>query len=418
MNKTQAKPTFAQKIRVQLIVAAIGFLIALTLSISYLTVRTVDFTDVKMTILDAESVVKRLDSDPYAKLPTEQTMKGYTDWNNIPRELTQPFASMELEYGELTETTFINSAGEEAYIAMLPMLRHNGDVIYFISEYGFDESNDVYSEIFNNFLVEAFWLLIFIFTFLFLFVFWLLKRATEPMSLLSDWAQGLKGGKGLSDAEFAIAEVDELAKQLKQGVDRITAYNEREKQFLKYASHELRTPQATVQACLDTLQLQLSGAKLKTVERALRANLTMTRLSTALLWLSRETSDPVKKSDVNLVAICDQLIIENKHLIDSKALTIKVNADINTLSIEQELLTIVFSNLFRNACQHAQEGEITLNIEPKQLIISNSICQNDANNDIESFGLGLHLVNSICDKLNWHFSYTEDDERATAKLCW
>ena len=418
MNNKQPKPTFAQKIRLQLIVAAIGFLAALALSLSYITLRTVDFTDVKMTILAAESLVKRLDSDPSAKLPTDQNMMGYTDWNNIPNELKKPFETMQLDYGELTETTYINNDDEEVYIAILPMLRQNGDTIYFISEYGFDESNDVYTEIFNNFLIEAIWLLIFIFTFLFLFVFWLLKRATEPMYLLSDWAQGLKNGKGLTDADFAIAEVDDLAKQLKQGVDRLTAYNEREKRFLKYASHELRTPQATVQACLDTLQLQLTGAKLKTVERALRANLNMSRLSSALLWLSRETSDPVKKSDVNIVAICNQLIAENKHLIDSKALIIKVNANIDTLYIEQELLTIVFSNLFRNACQHAQEGEVVLNIEAEELSITNSICQNELNDDIESFGLGLHLVNSICDKLNWRFSYTETEEQATAKLSW
>lgn len=79
---------------------------------------------------------------------------------------------------------------------------------------------------------------------------------------------------------------------------------------------------------------------------------------------------------------------------------------------------IVVSNLFRNACQHVQEGEITLSLEPEQLSISNWICQHDSCSDIESFGFGLHLVNSICNKLDWHFSYTEEKERVTAKLNW
>ena len=417
-TNTRTKPSFAQTIQVQLIAAAIGFLTLLLISLSYIALRTVDFTDVKMTILEAESFIQRLDSNPKTELPTDQNMTAYRNWNNIPSHLKKPFEGQNLTFGELTETTFTNLHGEEAYIALLPMLRKNGEAIYFISEYNFDQSNDVYEEIFDQFLVELIWLLAFIFSFLFIFVAWLLKRAAEPLSLLSKWSQGLKTEEGLKDTEFAIAEVDELAKQLKDGVDKLTAFNEREKQFLKYASHELRTPQTIVQACLDTLQLQLDGAKLKTVERALRANVSMSRLSTALLWLSKENPDPLEKSNVSLLAMSEELIAENNHLIASKGLKVIVNAQIDNMCIERDLLLIVFSNLLKNACQHTEQGEITLTLAADGLTVSNYLGQVTSSNDLENFGLGLQLVNSICDKLNWQFRYSEHDNRVTTTLAW
>lgn len=54
---------------------------------------------------------------------------------------------------------------------------------------------------------------------------------------------------------FPIEELNQLAGQLRAGVEEIEAVSRREQQFLKHASHELRTPLATLQASLDTLQL-------------------------------------------------------------------------------------------------------------------------------------------------------------------
>lgn len=354
------KQTFAQRLRWQLVLAAIAFMCAITLSFSYILLNTIDNTDARMTVLAAESFVTRLDSGQVTELPKDPSMRGFYNWQNIPKALRAPFEGLELELSEVTETSFINPYNEESYTGILPIKRENGDTIYFVSEYDFEQSNQAYQEVVNSFLLEIFWLLICIFLALLVFVFWLLRKAVEPMTMLSNWTQQIKTGEGLPEANFTIQEVDDIASQLKQSVNEVTAYNEREKQFLKYASHELRTPQATIQACLDTLQLQLQGNQLKTLERALRANLTMSRLSSALLWLSRESTDPIKKEPVDIASLCQQLIAENQHLLARKELSLTTEINANTLLIEADLLLIVFSNLLRNACQHAEQGDICI----------------------------------------------------------
>lgn len=412
------KQTFAQRLRWQLVLAAIAFMCAITLSFSYILLNTIDNTDARMTVLAAESFVSRLDSGQVTELPKDPSMRGFYDWQNIPKALRAPFEDIELELSEVTETSFINPYNEESYIGILPIKRENGDTIYFISEYGFEQSNQAYQEVVNSFLLEIFWLLICIFLALLVFVFWLLRKAVEPMTMLSNWAQKIKTDKGLPEANFTIQEVDDIASQLKQSVNEVTAYNDREKQFLKYASHELRTPQATIQASLDTLQLQLQGSQLKTLERALRANLTMSRLSSALLWLSRESTDPIKKEPVDIASLCQQLIAEDQHLIARKELTLTTEINANTLLIEADLLLIVFSNLLRNACQHAEQGDICIIITDDSLTIANELSDSANSSDINSFGLGLQLVSSVCDKQNWVFESKYENNKVTAKVTW
>lgn len=415
---TREKHTFTQRLRVQLLIAAVIFVLATALSFSYIALRTVDFTDARMTILAAKSYVNRLDSGEDTKLPNEPEMRGFTSWQQIPEQLQQPFTGMDLEFDEITETTYVNPEGNEVYIGIVPVRRNTGETLYFISEYGFSETNDAYDEIIHNFLLEAVWLLACMFLILFLFVFWLLKRATEPMTMLSAWTKDLQLGKPLPDPDFAIVEVDDIARQLKQDIDRLAAFNEREKQFLKYASHELRTPQATVQACLDTLKLQLDGAKLKTVERALRANLTMARLSSALLWLSRESTDKIDKEFLDASALFQRLLSENQHLIKQKNLNVKADISTSTIEIEKDLFDIVLSNLIRNACQHSPEGDVLIQITDRDLNITNSISNRDHKNEVDSFGLGLHLVASICNKIGWRFTFEQVNNKVTATVRW
>ena len=413
------KHTFTQRLRLQLLFAAAVFILVTALSFSYLTLRTVYFTDAKMTVLAAQSYADHLDTGRTTTLPNEPEMRGYATWESIPTHFKQPFEGLALAVNDIVESTYTNENGQDVYIGIIPVQRQSGEILYFISEYGFAETENTYNEIISNFISEALWLLAFMLLALLLCVFWLLKRATEPMTMLSTWAQGLKQDKSrLPEPDFPITELDDIAHQLKQGVDRLTAFNEREKQFLKYASHELRTPQATVQACLDTLQLQLEGPQLKTVERALRANLTMSRLSAALLWLSRESTDEIKKAQVDIAVLYNQSLNENRHLIDSKGLVLHGHIQIKSLHIESDLFFIVFSNLFRNACQHTTEGDIVVTVTASSLSINNPIATIEANNQLDSFGLGLHLVSSVCEKIGWRFRFQKLESTATATVNW
>jgi signal transduction histidine kinase len=240
------------------------------------------------------------------------------------------------------------------------------------------------------------------------------------MALLSQWAFKLKNNDHLLKEEFPIAELNDLASQLKSGVDKITEYNLREQQFLKDASHEIRTPLATIRACLDTLDFKLSGPEKKTVQRALKASSNMNRLSSALLWLARESEKPIEKTNIELTSFCEQQVTDHQYLINNRDVLIETKINTDFIEIETDLLQIVFANLLRNACQLSGNGSIQITIDETYLYIKNPTIPEDeiGFSSYQSFGLGLQLVSRICEKIGWTFKFSEHPNYVEAQVIW
>jgi signal transduction histidine kinase len=412
--------TLPQQLRWQLILAGIAFGIAIIVSLTFITIRTVDFATNSILKVEAHNLLNSLEQQPNKPLPKDKGLQAYLSWENIPLNLQTPFSHLNIEYNQVYEEEYINDTGGYSYIALLFFRNNKGKSIYLLSEYSAKQTDEVMLNILENLLLDAFWLLISIFFLLFLFVFWLLKRTNESMKLLSNWAYKLKDNDHLTQEEFPIAELNVLAAQLKAGVDRITEYNMREQQFLKHASHEMRTPLATIQACLDTLDFQLSGALQKTVQRALRASSNMNRLSSALLWLARESESPIEKSSVQLVPFCQHQIEEHQYLLKNRDIKIELRVNTDSIDIEEDVLLVIFSNLLRNACQFTGEGTITINMSAHSVSISNPIdpeCEGSGSSH-HRFGLGLQLVSRICEKLGWEFSFEEHSSSVKAQVAW
>jgi signal transduction histidine kinase len=412
--------TLPQQLRWHLILAGIAFGIAIIVSLTFITIRTVDFATDSILKMEADNLLNSLEQEPNKPLPKDKGLQAYLSWEHVPLNLQTPFSHLNIEYNQVYEEEYINDTGGYSYIALLFFRNNKGKSIYLLSEYSAKQTDEIMLNILENLLLDAFWLLISIFFLLFLFVFWLLRRTNESMKLLSNWAYKLKDNDHLTKEEFPIAELNDLAAQLKAGVDRITEFNMREQQFLKHASHEMRTPLATIQACLDTLDFQLSGAPQKTVQRALRASSNMNRLSSALLWLARESESPIKKSSVQLVPFCQHQIEEHQYLLKKRDIKIELRVNTDSIDIEEDLLLVIFSNLLRNACQFTGEGTITINMSADSVSISNPIdpeCEGSGSSH-HSFGLGLQLVSRICEKLGWEFSFEEQSSSVKAQVAW
>jgi signal transduction histidine kinase len=194
----------------------------------------------------------------------------------------------------------------------------------------------------------------------------------------------------------------------------------REQEFLKYASHELRTPLAIIQASLDTLELQCDDSERTTVGRALKASANMRLLSTTLLWLARESEQPIERSQVAARALCEQIIMDHRYLLESRALEVKIRIGVDTLEIEGDLLSIIIANLIRNAFQYSAEGVISLEMNNSEVTITNPISPIDAEEERTraGYGLGLELVKRICNKLQWQFGFIHSFETVIVNVRW
>lgn len=246
-----------------------------------------------------------------------------------------------------------------------------------------------------------------------LVIFWvlllmLLRNIAVPMEKLREWASKLSADNLTSKApDFRYSELNALAELIRTSLMSVQQSLQREHDFLKHASHELRTPIAVVRSSVELLKRLLPEphAKQKAVlQRIENAGYTMSDLTDTLLWLSREDELPTATQDVKLADLLTQLSEELHYLLSGKPVQLNLNCTATTLVCNLAACRIVFANLIRNAFQHTQNGWVTIEQKGAEVVITNH------NNDVLSeestelgFGLGLNLTEKLTKRLGWHY---------------
>ena len=421
-KKRPRTKTLAQQVRWQLLWLGTGLFGACLLLMFVFAWRATELTTTSLMQLEAQSLVRQVADQPGLPLPEGNTFSAYRQWKEIPEALRLHFAHPPNVSGEIFEATVTAADGEVEY---LYLLHHVDDVygeLYLLSRHTAAEVEAVFLDLFYAAMQKAFWITSIIFIALFFLVRWLIGRTTKPLAQFSQWSSQLGENPDQPlNVSFSVEELNQLASQLRDGVNRIQAFNQREQQFLKHASHELRTPLAIIQASLDTLNLRNDQLNQPVVQRALKASSNMRQLSFALLWLARESERPIEKSQVEVRSLCDQIIADHRYLISDRDIDIRTHISVDVLEIERDLFFIVISNLIKNAFQHSTNGIIDLEISDGGLRIVNPANAEryvEAGISTSGFGLGLQLVQRICRKLNWLFNYRVEQGRVVVTVCW
>ncbi len=256
------------------------------------------------------------------------------------------------------------------------------------------------------------------------------QRALLPIGALSDWVQcNHKSKEKLSPLPSAIQddEIGELASTLYTALDKIHHQNDHERQFLRNASHELRTPIAIIRNSIDVLEHVKKLDKLSPEKeeelllRIRRAGNTMKAVTEAILWLAQaekgHANAPIK-AETNIQGLIKELVEENQNLIQNRPITVDLHIeDIQPKNIEAALLHIALDNLIRNAFQHTNEGTIHISspsthtieiINPNPTYDCSQSCDINIEQTLDrgGFGLGLALVKKIAQTQHWHFEFS------------
>ncbi|WP_298445405.1 HAMP domain-containing sensor histidine kinase [uncultured Ferrimonas sp.] len=348
------------------------------------------------------------------QLPQYQsnTLQIYTDWTQLPRLFQQQFDWASFYPGAIYQTYLAaETAGKGQYLyAALHQIDGTEQYLYVVSQY--DEA--LYLALYQQHPPEAtaqfnaFYLLI---ALLLLLVFvamrLLIHRLTKPILRLSHWSKSLDLDDSDTLSGLRYREVDGLAQRLVASVKAEREAIERESFFLSAASHELRTPVATISASgemLTRLQQQLPGAGQRAVARIERAVSSMQTLITTLLWLSRDAATEQANEGINAPLLLQEVVDSQRYLLEGKAVTVTMDATHSTLQLPKELLHIVLTNLVRNAMQHCSEGGIDIQLEPQGIRLINA-CEPAPTPELQptSFGIGLVLVERICAIQGWAY---------------
>lgn len=213
------------------------------------------------------------------------------------------------------------------------------------------------------------------------------------------------------DQSFANNEIGYLAQIISDGFNRLQAALQREADFSRDISHELRTPVAVLKLIIGRIndQQPLDAQSIRKVEAAITS---IEQSLIVLLALSREES--VKDESVLLLREVEHCVINNFSF--SKVADAELDIDIpQTYSVvcNQNLLRIMLNNLIENVVNHASKVSLQISLQGHQLTLRNPV---DAvpDDDVlapevkasnsQGMGQGLHLVKRICEKYGWQVS--------------
>jgi hypothetical protein len=365
------------------------------------------------------------------ELPTGRSLQGYLGDDQMPEWLTSAYRLDRVEHGELVRRANLDFDGDNdpkvvdtgnlcgntncELLFLYPYQLEDGQWLYLTQ--GVVGTDAIYDAL--DLTEQVAFVIGSLFIAGFILVSFLAIRSIDgPLRKLERWSAELsidQTDQQLPDLRFL--ELDTLAKRLQFAFERIREGVNKEKLFLRHASHELRTPIAILSSNVELIDRlsdrpDRSEAERSAFLRQYRALDDVQLLMETLLWINRQSDSLPAAEAVDLRSELDESIEQYRYLLEAHATKLTVNGDRTEVLAPVAAVRMVLSNLVRNAFQYTQEGEVRISIEPGALSVENVSPQtvsecSDQDGDDYGFGLGLELVSLICDRFEWSCETSE-----------
>lgn len=409
-----------------------GLLTSLVLAIAIILSFQSASTFIGSFDIMAENIMSSIAEDYPEEGRVEQMVLNYhvtSDWSRVPVEIKRQFSDIVPEnnvlYTKFVDWIYI-APPEKVYALMT--FERAGQLIY-VSRFDDNVRRRIKEDYNGQLNIDPVMVIILVgFAGIVLFVIVLLyifKRVALPMESLQQWATQLKLTE-LNNArpDFKFRELNDLAKLIHDNLISVADAVEREKVFLSYASHELRTPIAVMRsnsALLEKVNPDPSEKERAIRDRIQRASLTMKSMTETLLWLSHNGDSSMPIETTSLGALVDNTQFELAYLLAGKTVEVKLDIDQSLVPLAVTPSLIVLNNLIRNAFQHTQQGSVEITQRGDEVTIINVESEVEESGEYSGelgFGLGMQLVEKLTTQFNWPFSVHQDQAgfRVTVKF--
>lgn len=254
---------------------------------------------------------------------------------------------------------------------------------------------------------------------------WLGGVTVRPILRLEQRVQTLNRQDVFGETDsFGTDEVGSLARAFATVYERSQAFLIREKRFTREVSHELRTPVAVIQGALDVLQVQPDNTA--ALARMQRANREMQQLIDTFLLLGREENLDLSAGQLDVEAVIS-LLIEQHQPRAAVPITLHLQED-PKLRILPPVFAVLLGNLLANAVQHTSSGQIEVIVNKQRLLLTDTgsgfpaqVLANLGQAYVpshEGVGLGLSIVNRICQQFGWSLQVESVPEQGSQVSIW
>ena len=240
----------------------------------------------------------------------------------------------------------------------------------------------------------------------------LVSRTLEPVRKLRDELQHGELDDVVIDLanQFSEDEIGVLTRELALALGRVRDAAQREYEFNRGVSHELRSPIQVARSATELLELhaQNEGGQLADfVERLKRSVVEMNEIAEAFLWLASDRD--VGPGDTCSVESVRETVATVQNMFP--ALDLGINTDLPpdfSFPLPQNVMAVIVRNLLRNAIDYGENQAIDINIRDRILAVKNATSQ--AAEDNRGFGIGLSIVQRICDRFDCELKTVHDPD--------
>lgn len=260
----------------------------------------------------------------------------------------------------------------------------------------------------------------------------LAHRVTRPLRSLADEVTSVEPDTLPTDwhERYPSDEVGLLADALRDAFRRIDAFIEREQRFTQDASHELRTPLAVIESSAELLSRPTDSLQTGALVDRIRASALTMHLSVDVLFALARESYPARHSErTSVLPIIERTVVNHAALLDGKDVEVDVDVDPGwCVTCDPAALQVLIANLVSNAFRYTESGWIRIERDRDDLLIIDSGIGIDENlrphvtrpsikgHASPGLGLGLSIVERLCEHCGWEFELRTSPEGTTARL--
>ncbi len=208
---------------------------------------------------------------------------------------------------------------------------------------------------------------------------------------------------------------------------------ERERNFTRDASHELRSPLTVIKLASEVLcsDGNLDRFEQRNVDRIGRAARDMEALIEAFLLLARDSASGMPSEDFLLETVVREEMERAEPMLDDQRVQMRLEkGSCCMIHAPTKVVGILIGNLIRNACSYTEDGEIVVRTSCGRLEISDTgvgIAEYELKSIFQPFyrasgaapgghGVGLSIVRRLCERFGWEVSLESEAGRGTTAV--
>lgn len=224
-------------------------------------------------------------------------------------------------------------------------------------------------------------------------------------------------------------EIGLLARNINNSFNRVQSFAEREQQFTRDASHELRTPLSVIKGAADLIPLALTEKNAsidKLLGRIQRSTINMEQIINTFLWLAREDNLSNSGEQCDVAQTVRKVTEDLAFLVEQKRVELIVSVDDDMkLDAPEQVFCIVLTNILTNAISYTGGGSVNVLAKQGKVTvwdtgpgipdeIMSDITQPHVRGEASNgFGLGLSIVQRLCDRFGWRLTIENRQQAGT-----